>query len=80
MLIRAAFIDISIFHYISADIANNCTNKVSIPMFSGAKTIPELTTCVLGTLRKFKSASITENGTFVVSQPILHLSDLTNPL
>ena len=50
MQISAAILE-SIFHVISANIAHNCTKKVSRPMFSG--TIFELTTCVSGMLRKF---------------------------
>jgi len=56
----------SIFHNISANIAYNCTNKLSKPTFSWSeiinyKTIPELTTRVLCILCKFWSGSIAEN-------------------
>ena len=68
MQISAAIIETFILHYISANIAHNCTNKVSRPMFLKVKdhyeTIPELTTCAIAMLWKFSSACITENGTF----------------
>ena len=57
MQISATIIEKSIVHVISANIAHNCTNKVSRPMFSGVndhqRTILELTTRVPGMLYKF---------------------------